>query len=78
MALGIVYTRIHDIVMSLVLISALAAFGFEKMRRFLIILLPCLAIAFLGLRTIGYLNTEFNQIGNVTTYNFISIGTNKI
>ena len=69
---GIVYTRIHDIVMSLVLMSALVVLGFEnKTVKFLFVLLPCLAMAFLGLRTIEYLNTEFNQIGNVTTYNHL-------
>ena len=66
---GIVYTRIHDIVMSIVLMSALVALGFEnKTVKFLFVLLPCLAMAFLGSRTIEYLNTEFNQIGNVTAY----------
>ena len=69
---GIVYTRIHDIVMSLVLISALVVFGLEnKIIRSLLILLPFLAIVFLGLKTIGYLKTEFNQIGNVTAYNHL-------
>lgn len=69
---GIVYTRIHEIVMSLVLIAAFISLGYNsKTMRFLVVLLSCLSMAYLGIKTIGYLKTEFNQIGELTTYNHL-------
>ena len=53
---GIVYTRIHEIVMSLVLIAAFISLGYNsKTMRFLVVLLSCLSMAYLGIKTIGYL-----------------------
>ena len=69
---GIVYTRIHEIVMSLVIITALISLGYKsKTVRVLLVILSCLSIAYLGIKTIGYLKTEFNQIGELTTYNHL-------
>lgn len=69
---GIVYTRIHEIVMSLVIITAFISLGYKsKTVRVLLVILSCLSIAYLGIKTIGYLKTEFNQIGELTTYNHL-------
>lgn len=69
---GIVYTRIHEIVMSLVIITALISLGYKsKTVKVLLVILSCLSMAYLGIKTIGYLKTEFNQIGELTTYNHL-------
>ena len=61
---GIVYTRIHEVVMSLVLITALISLGYKsQVMRILLVILTGLSIGYLGVKTISYLKTEFNHIG---------------
>lgn len=69
---GIVYTRIHEVVMSLVLITALISLGYKsQVMRILLVILTGLSIGYLGVKTISYLKTEFNHIGESTTYNHL-------
>ena len=58
--------------MSLVLITALISLGYKsQVMRILLVILTGLSIGYLGVKTISYLKTEFNHIGESTTYNHL-------
>ena len=69
---GIVYPRISDIIMSIVLVISIFAYSFSsRSMKLMIILATSLSFVYLGLKTVNYTTNSFNIIEDKSGYNYL-------
>ena len=69
---GIVYPRISDIIMSLVLVISIFVYCFNsRSMKIMVILVASLSLTYLGLKTINYMTNSFNMIEDKSGYNYL-------
>lgn len=69
---GIVYPRISDIIMSLMLVLSIFAYSLNfRFMKQMVILAAILAFSYLGLKTVNYTTNSFNVIEDKSGYNYL-------
>ena len=69
---GIVYPRISDIIMSLILVFSIFAYSLNsRLMKIMVILAAILAFSYLGLKTVNYTTNSFNMIEDKSGYNYL-------
>lgn len=69
---GIVYPRISDIIMLIMLVSSIFAYSFNsRSMKVMIILVTSLSFVYLGLKTVNYTTNSFNIIEDKSGYNYL-------
>ena len=69
---GIVYPRISDIIIPIVLVVSIFAYSFNsRLMKSIIILTTSLAFVYLGLKTTNYMTNSFNIIEEKSEYNYL-------